>query len=154
MHTEFGKIAHLTQNTREVLSPLQQEIVRLSRLVALFATALGLVFFLIGQVLGLSFWANFILAIGIIVANVPEGLLPTVTLTLAMGSQRMARRSALIRHLPAVETLGSATVICTDKTGTLTQNRMAVKQLYVPGQGDGPTDLDRCGAPSEPQGTS
>jgi sodium/potassium-transporting ATPase subunit alpha len=144
MYTEFGKIARLTQNTREVLSPLQQEIVRLSRLVALFATALGVVFFLIGQVLGLSFWANFIFAIGIIVANVPEGLLPTVTLALAMGSQRMARRSALIRHLPAVETLGSATVICTDKTGTLTQNRMAVRKVYLPGHGDGPTTIHQC----------
>jgi calcium-translocating P-type ATPase len=144
MHTEFGKIARLTQNTREALSPLQQEIVRLSRLVALFATALGVVFFVIGQVLGLSFWANFIFAIGIIVANVPEGLLPTVTLALAMGSQRMARRSALIRHLPAVETLGSATVICTDKTGTLTQNRMAVKQVYLPGYENAPRSIDQC----------
>jgi P-type E1-E2 ATPase len=73
----------------------------------------------LGQVLGLSFWDSFLFAIGIIVANVPEGLLPTVTLALAMGSQRMAARHVLIRHLPAVETLGAATVICTDKTGTL-----------------------------------
>ncbi|MBI2311058.1 MAG: cation-transporting P-type ATPase [Betaproteobacteria bacterium] len=130
MHTEFGKMAHLTQTSGEPMSPLQREIARLSRLVALLATILGLVFFLVGQVLGLSFWQNFIFAIGIIVANVPEGLLPTVTLSLAMATQRMARRNALIRHLPAVETLGSATVICTDKTGTLTQNRMSVKQLF------------------------
>jgi sodium/potassium-transporting ATPase subunit alpha len=131
MHTEFGKIAHLTQDTREMLSPLQMEIQRLSRLVALLSMALGAIFFLIGQTLGLSFWANFLFAIGIIVANVPEGLLPTVTLALAMGSQRMAKKHALIRHLPSVETLGSATVICTDKTGTLTQNRMAVKKLLL-----------------------
>jgi calcium-translocating P-type ATPase len=131
MHTEFGKIAHLTQHTRERLSPLQQEIVRLSRLVAFLSVALGAAFFLIGQQLGLSFWQNFLFAIGIIVANVPEGLLPTVTLALAMGSQRMARKNALIRHLPSVETLGSATVICTDKTGTLTQNRMEVKKLFL-----------------------
>jgi len=72
-------------------------------------------------------------AIGIIVANVPEGLLPTVTLSLAMASQRMARRNALIRHLPAVETLGSTTVICTDKTGTLTENRMRVRKLWLEG---------------------
>ena len=134
MHTEFGKIAHLTQTADAAVSPLQQEIMRLSRLVAGLATLLGLVFFLLGQGLGLSFWDNFLFAIGIIVANVPEGLLPTVTLALAMGSQRMAKRNALIRHLPAVETLGSATVICTDKTGTLTENRMAVKQLFLAGQ--------------------
>ncbi len=84
MHTEFGKIAHLTQTTGEMLSPLQKEIIRLSRLVALLASGLGVVFFFIGQALGLSFWENFIFAIGIIVANVPEGLLPTVTLALAV----------------------------------------------------------------------
>lgn len=133
MHTEFGKIAHLTQQTRQVVSPLQKEIQFLSRLVAVLAVALGVSFFLIGQVLGLSFWANLLFAIGIIVANVPEGLLPTVTLALAMGSQRMAKKNALIRHLPSVETLGSATVICSDKTGTLTENRMEVKKLFLSG---------------------
>lgn len=92
MHTEFGKIAHLTQTTGEVLSPLQKEIIHLSRVVAVLAAGLGLIFFLIGQMLALSFWENFIFVIGIIVANVPEGLLPTVTLALAMGSQRMAKR--------------------------------------------------------------
>jgi high-affinity K+ transport system ATPase subunit B len=131
MHTEFGKIARLTQAGDEPPSPLQREITRLSRLVAVLATALGVVFFLVGRLLGLSFWENFIFAIGIIVANVPEGLLPTVTLSLAMATQRMARRKALIRHLPAVEALGAATVICTDKTGTLTENRMSVKRLFV-----------------------
>lgn len=131
MQTEFGKIAHLTQTVGEVLSPLQKEIILLSRIVALLSTALGAVFFLIGHALGLPFWENFIFAIGIIIANVPEGLLPTVTLALAMGSQRMAKRNALIRHLPSVETLGSATVICTDKTGTLTLNRMGVKKVYL-----------------------
>ncbi len=134
MRTEFGKIAHLTQTTGAVLSPLQREIARLSRVIALIAAALGVLFFLIGQGLGLSFWASLLFAIGIIVANVPEGLLPTVTLALAMASQRMARRNVLIRHLPSVETLGCATVICTDKTGTLTLNRMEVKQLYAAGR--------------------
>ncbi|HEY5993028.1 MAG TPA: cation-transporting P-type ATPase [Gallionellaceae bacterium] len=133
MHTEFGKIAHLTQAPREALSPLQREIGRLSRLVALLATILGIVFFIIGQFIGLTFWENFIFAIGIIVANVPEGLLPTLTLSLAMATQRMAKRNALIRHLPAVETLGSTSVICTDKTGTLTQNIMQVKRLFLGG---------------------
>lgn len=134
MNTEFGRIAHLTQTAGEAESPLQKEIRRVSRIVAALAIALGLVFFAIGHVIGLPFWANFTFAIGIIVANVPEGLLPTVTLALALATQRMARRQALVRHLPAVETLGSTTVILTDKTGTLTQNRMAVRELFVGGR--------------------
>ena len=134
MHTEFGKIAHLTQTTSSGSSPLQLEITRLSRIVVAIAFSLGVTFFFIGQVIGLSFWENFIFAIGIIVALVPEGLLPTLTLALAMSTQRMAQRNALIRHLPSVEALGSATVICTDKTGTLTQNRMEINKLYVNGQ--------------------
>lgn len=133
-HTAFGEIAMLTQTTLKGLSPLQREVARLSRLVAIIALGLGAAFFIIGQWVGLSFWANLMFAIGIIVANVPEGLLPTMTLALAMGSQRMARRNALVRHLPAVETLGSTTVICTDKTGTLTLNQMTAKQIYLEGQ--------------------
>lgn len=133
MHTEFGKIAHLTQSTRETPSPLQNEIVRISRLIAVLAVSLGLIFFMIGQTIALPFWNNFMFAIGIIVALVPEGLLPTVTLSLAMATQRMARRNALVRHLPAVEALGSTTVICSDKTGTLTLNRMTVKCLFSRG---------------------
>ncbi len=146
MHTEFGKIAHLTQTADKSVSHLQQEIARLSRLVAIFATALGVFFFGIGFFLGLPFWANLMFAIGIIVANVPEGLLPTVTLSLAMATQRMARRNALIRHLPAVETLGSTTVICSDKTGTLTQNQMTVRQTYLNGRlHDNPPLIDEPG---------
>jgi calcium-translocating P-type ATPase len=134
MHTEFGKIAHLTQTAVKGDSPLQTEIIRLSRLIAILAMILGVVFYFIGHSMGLSFWDNFIFAIGIIVANVPEGLLPTVTLALAMATQRMAKRKALIRHLPSVETLGAVTVICTDKTGTLTENHMAANLLYLDGQ--------------------
>jgi len=95
----------------------------------LIAGTTGIFFFLIGYLIGRTFWENFLFAIGIILANVPEGLLPTVTLSLAMGSQRMAKRNALIKTLTSVETLGSVTVICTDKTGTLTQNRMAVAKV-------------------------
>ena len=130
----FGKIAQLTQATADTASPLQIEIGHVSRIVAGLALALGLTFFLIGRAIGLSFWENFIFAIGIIVANVPEGLLPTVTLALALGSQRMAKRNALVRHLPAIEALGCTSVICTDKTGTLTENRMSVKALFVAGR--------------------
>ena len=141
MRTEFGRIAHLTQTAGAVISPLQREIVRLSRIVAILASGIGVVFFLIGQALGLPFWQNLLFAIGIIVANVPEGLLPTVTLSLAMATQRMAKRNALVRHLPAVEALGSTTVILSDKTGTLTQNRMAVRRLWLGGGYFTPQDI-------------
>ena len=134
MHTEFGKIAHLTQSSGETMSPLQKEIVRLSRLVAILATLLGVGFFVIGRAMGLPFWESLLFGIGIIVANVPEGLLPTVTMALAMATQRMAKRNALVRHLPSVEALGAATVICTDKTGTLTQNSMRASTLWLGGE--------------------
>jgi sodium/potassium-transporting ATPase subunit alpha len=133
MHTEFGRIAHLTQTAGESTSPLQREIARLSRIVAALATGMGVVLFFVGQAMGLPTWENLLFAIGIIVANVPEGLLPTVTLSLALATQRMARRNALVRHLPAVEALGSTTTICCDKTGTLTQNRMSVQRLWLGG---------------------
>lgn len=134
MNTEFGRIAHLTQFSVETESPLQIEIQRVSRLLALLALGLGLLFFLFGQFIGLNIWVNLMFTIGIIVANVPEGLLPTVTLSLALATQRMAKRNALVRHLPAVETMGSATVILTDKTGTLTQNRMQVREWFAGGR--------------------
>ncbi|HJV22109.1 MAG TPA: cation-transporting P-type ATPase [Holophagaceae bacterium] len=134
MRTEFGHIAGLTQAVEVRVSTLQREIGRVSRTIALLALAIGGTFFLLGRTLGLTFWQNLVFAVGIIVANVPEGLLPTVTLALAMASQRMARRNALVRNLPTVETLGSATVICTDKTGTLTQNRMVVRRVYADGR--------------------
>lgn len=131
MRTEFGRIAHLTQTVGEAGSPLQREIARLSRLVAFLALALGVVFFGVAVTVGLPIWHSAMFAVGIIVANVPEGLLPTVTLSLAMGTQRMAKRNALVRHLPSVETLGATSVICSDKTGTLTQNIMSVRQAFV-----------------------
>jgi sodium/potassium-transporting ATPase subunit alpha len=130
-HTEFGQIAHLTQTGSAGLSPLRRELAHLSRLIAVLAVAIGLGFFAIGTVIGVPFWRDFMFSIGIIVAMVPEGLLPTLTLALVLAAQRMAKRNVLIRHLTSVETLGSATVICTDKTGTLTESRMRVRELLL-----------------------
>ncbi|MEW6246336.1 MAG: cation-transporting P-type ATPase [Nitrospirota bacterium] len=133
MRTEFGKIARLSTRVEAGLSPLQQEIATITHVIALLALAMGALFFGIGLSMGLGFWVSAIFGIGIIVANVPEGLLPTVTLALAMGSQRMAKRHALIKQLTSVETLGCTTVICTDKTGTLTENRMRVDRFFMDG---------------------
>ena len=134
MRTEFGRIAQLTGTVTSGLSPLQKEIIKITKIVTVIATITGVVFFVIGFTIGRTFWENFLFAIGIILANVPEGLLPTVTLSLAMGSQRMLKRKALIKTLTSVEALGSVTVICTDKTGTLTQNKMAVKRIASLGE--------------------
>jgi sodium/potassium-transporting ATPase subunit alpha len=133
MRTEFGRIAHLTSAVETGLSPLQKEIVKVTRIIAFMAAFMGIFFFMIGHLIGRTFWENFVFTIGLIVANVPEGLLPTVTLSLVMGSRRMAKKNALIKTLTSVETLGSVTVICTDKTGTLTQNKMEVKEVWTPG---------------------
>lgn len=132
MATEFGKIAHLTQEVREAPTPLQKELSYVIRIITFIAIGLGIAFFTAGELIGRDFWDNFLFAIGIIVANVPEGLLPTVTLSLSIASQRMAKKNALIKRLSSVETLGSTTVICTDKTGTLTQNRMTFEDIYIP----------------------
>lgn len=135
MDTEFGKIAHLTQSVGEDLSPLQKEMSSVTKMVTLIAVLIGVLFFILAFALaGISLAASFIFALGMIVAFVPEGLLPTVTLALAMGTQRMAHRHALIKKLSAVETLGCTTVICTDKTGTLTQNEMTVRAIWLPSE--------------------
>jgi Ca2+-transporting ATPase len=135
MDSEFGKIAHLTQSLGEELSPLQKEMGRVTRAVTILATSIGVFFFVMGiLVAGVNLVDSFIFAMGMIVAFVPEGMLPTVTLSLAMGVQRMSHRHALIKRLSAVETLGSTTVICTDKTGTLTQNEMTTRYLWLSGR--------------------
>jgi len=131
MSTEFGKVARLTSEVESGMSPLELETIRVTRTITAIAVGLGIIFFCAGIFIGRGFWENFIFALGIVVANVPEGLLPTVTLSLAMASQRMAGKNALVKKLSAVETLGSVTVICTDKTGTLTQNRMSVVNIYI-----------------------
>lgn len=131
MQTEFGKIAKLTQAVVEEPSPLQKEMSFVTKVIAAIAIMMGVVFYLLGVSLaGLEKMEGFVFAIGIIVANVPEGLLPTVTLSLALAAQKLARENALVKRLSTVETLGSSTVICTDKTGTLTKNEMTVRALW------------------------
>ena len=132
MHTEVGRIAALTEATTSERSPLERELDRVTRFVAVLSTALGALFFVVAGTLGMGFEERFVFAIGVMVANVPEGLLPTVTLSLGLATQRMARRNALVRRLSAVETLGETTVICTDKTGTLTENQMTVLRIWTP----------------------
>ncbi len=135
MDTEFGKIAGLTQALKEEPSPLQKEMTKVTKTVTILAVSIGILFFLLSILLvGTELAVAFIFAMGMIVAFIPEGLLPTVTLSLAMGVQRMAKRNALIKRLSAVETLGCTTVICTDKTGTLTQNEMTVSNLWMDGR--------------------
>lgn len=132
MTTKFGKIARLTQNVEDNVSPLQRELNHLTRQITIFALCIGVAFF----VLDVLFVHNplaetFIFSLGMVVAFIPEGLLPTVTLALAMAVQRMSKRNALVKKLSSVESLGSTSVICTDKTGTLTRNEMTVEYLWT-----------------------
>ncbi|MBD3822710.1 MAG: cation-transporting P-type ATPase, partial [Thiotrichales bacterium] len=129
--TEFGKIARMTAEVAITETPIEKEIKHMTTILTLLALAAGLVFFLLGWFSDRGLLISAIFALSLIVANVPEGLLPTITLSLSLASQRMAKRHALIKNLNSVETLGSATVICTDKTGTLTQNEMTVKTVYL-----------------------
>lgn len=133
MHTEFGRIAALTQQQKRSLSPLQLELNRLTKQISLIAISLGVLFF-VAAIFFVHYPVaqSFIFALGMIVAFIPEGLLPTVTLSLAQGVQRMAKKHALLKDLNSVETLGETTVICSDKTGTLTQNQMTVDHVWTP----------------------
>ena len=140
--TEFGRIATLSHEVRREASPLERETAHMVRVLTLIAVGMGLVFFAYGVFTGRSLWVNLVFMMGIIVANVPEGLLPTFTLSLAMGSLRMARRNVLVKGLNAVEALGAVHVICTDKTGTLTENRLAIGLLVDPAAGQAVTTRD------------
>jgi sodium/potassium-transporting ATPase subunit alpha len=131
MDTQIGRIAGLTKQTENIVSPLRRELNHFIRIISAIAIILGLTFFAVSILTGDPFTASMIFAIGIIVANVPEGLLPTVTLSLSMASKKMAGKMALIKRLESVETLGSTTVICTDKTGTITENRISVNTLFI-----------------------
>ncbi|MFH1591563.1 MAG: cation-transporting P-type ATPase [archaeon] len=133
-HTEFGRISTLADSVKETATPIQLQLKDFVKKITILALVIGLSFFLIGFFLRNPFWTNLIFAIGIIVANVPEGLLPTVTLALTRATQKMAKRKAIVKDILSVETLGSTTVICTDKTGTLTQNKLTVTDVYLNSQ--------------------
>jgi Ca2+-transporting ATPase len=147
--TQFGRIARLTQAVEEPPSPLQQEIWRLTRIISIIAFGIGLIVFGVGIAdVGVTRTEAFLLAIGIIVAMMPEGLRPTLTLSLAIAVQRLARRGVLVKKLATVETLGRVSVVCTDKSGTLTHNQMTVREVWVAGR-----RLHVSGAGYEPKGT-
>lgn len=130
--TELGRVADLTTEVRRAPSPLERETNHMVRVLAGIAIALGVSFFIYGVAVGRDVMTNLVFMMGIIVANVPEGLLPTFTLSLAVASLRMARRNVLVTSLGAVESIGAVHVICTDKTGTLTENRVVVSFLSWP----------------------
>jgi len=131
MRTELGRIAQMIQTVKREASPLQERMAQVGKGLAIAAGILVVVVFALGLWRGEHVHTMFLTAISLAVAAVPEGLPAVVTITLALGAQRMVRRNALIRKLPAVETLGSVTFICSDKTGTLTENRMTVTVLDV-----------------------
>ncbi len=135
MYTQFGRIAHLTQEVQEEPSPLRTELALLTRKIALVALGIGAAVFLAGTFdVGLGRMEAFLLAIGIIVAVIPEGLTATVTLSLAMAGQRLAQRGVFVKKLAVIERLGTISTICTDKSGTLTQNQMTVREIWVGGK--------------------
>ncbi len=134
MDTELGKIATLIQNVKSGLTPLQKQLDGVGKLLAIVGAVIAVVVMMISYFQGGNLEEMLLTAVSVAVAVVPEGLPAIVTITLALGAQRMLKRHALIRKLPAVETLGSVNIICSDKTGTLTENRMTVTVLDVAGK--------------------
>jgi magnesium-transporting ATPase (P-type) len=130
--TRLARIAGLTAAGQRPPSPLATELNKVVRVIAIISTAVGVLFLTIAWLVGIGLTDAFLFALGVMVALVPEGLLPTISLSLAIGAQRMAARGALVRRLESVETLGSTTFICTDKTGTLTRNEMSVTEVWMP----------------------
>ncbi len=134
-HTEFGRIARLTATIAEQPSPLQREMERVTKIVSMLAVSIGALMFVIAITMAhVQPEAAFIFAMGMVVAFVPEGMVPTITLALALAVQRMVKRNALVKRLSSVESLGCTNVICTDKTGTLTENRMTVARVLSAGK--------------------
>ena len=132
MKSQIGRTADLTQNVTAREIPIRREIHRFTRIISAIAVVMGVLVFLVSLAwVDTPIWSKLVFAIGIIVANVPEGVMATVTLSLSIAARRMASRNALVRNLESVETLGCTTVICTDKTGTLTTNKMTVQRLFL-----------------------
>ena len=150
MHTELGRIAALSQRAISDQSPLERQVRRVAWLIAAIAVLMAIAFMPAATLgAGLSFSNALTFAVGLIAGNVPEGLLPVITLALAIGVRGLARRGALVKRLSAVETLGSTDVICTDKTGTLTENRMRVVSVWTTaGELDPHAELAHPGAKS------
>ena len=131
MHTEIGKIAKMLGHQEREDTPLQKKLDELGKILGIGAIVVSLIIFLIGFFQGREPLETFLIAVSLAVAAIPEGLLAIVTIVLAIGVQRMIKRNAIVRKLPAVETLGAVSVICSDKTGTLTQNKMTVTKIYT-----------------------
>lgn len=134
MKTEMGKIAHLLQSTETLATPLQKRLEQLGKILIAVALILTALVVIIGIYQGHDVYKMFLAGVSLAVAAIPEGLPAIVTIALALGVQRMIKRKAIVRKLPAVETLGCASVICSDKTGTLTQNKMTVTHLWASGK--------------------
>jgi Ca2+-transporting ATPase len=148
MQTELGKIAGMIQEVEIEPTPLQEKLEKFGRWIIVVCLILVTLIFVLGLVRGKHWFEMFMTSVSLAVAAIPEGLPAVVTIALALGVQRMIKRNALIRKLPSVETLGSTTVICTDKTGTLTRNEMTVKSYYT-----GSKEFVVSGTGYEPAGT-
>jgi calcium-translocating P-type ATPase len=150
MHTELGRIAALSERVKTEESPLEHQVRRVAWLIAGIALAMGLAFIPLALfAAGLSLADSVVFAVGLLVGNVPEGLLPVITLALAVGVRELVRQGAVMKRLSAVETLGSTDIICTDKTGTLTENRMRMRTVWSHGESLGFEHGKASGQPAE-----
>ena len=146
MNTEVGKIANLLENEKEEATPLQEKLAKLGKYLGIAALAACAVIFVIGLIDKIPPIEMFMTSVSLAVSAIPEGLPAVVTIVLSVGVQRMVKRNAIIRRLPAVETLGSASVICSDKTGTLTQNRMTLTTAFADGEDEAVTPDKKASA--------